>query len=345
MIILGLNAYHGDSSACIVIDGKLVAAAEEERFRRLKHWAGFPADAIRFCLAYANVTIDQVTHIAINRNPSANLLKKALFALSKRPSLSAIKGRLANAGKVRDIKSVLCTALNISPSDLKADLHLIEHHRAHLSSSFFVSPFPSATVVSVDGFGDFVSTMWGHGNGGNIVVQGQVLFPHSLGLFYLAITQYLGFHNYGDEYKVMGLAPYGKSSFMDEIQQLIILKKAGEFKLNLDYFLHYSEGVSMIWDDGEPHIGITYAPKLEALLGPARKPGEPLDERHRDIAASLQEMYEETFFHVLDYAYKCARNPVLCLSGGCVMNSVANGKVFERSPFKELPESVACISR
>jgi carbamoyltransferase len=336
MIILGLNAYHGDSSACIVIDGKLVAAAEEERFRRIKHWAGFPAEAVRFCLEYAGVPVDQVTDIAVNRNPGANIFKKALFAFNKRPGLSAVRDRLANAGKVRDIKSALCESFNISPADLKANLHQVEHHRAHLASSFFVSPFQSATVVSVDGFGDFTSTMWGEGDDGNIDVHGQVYFPHSLGLFYLALTQYLGFHNYGDEYKVMGLAPYGKPSFMDSMRRMIRLGKGGEFELDLDYFLHHSEGISMVWDDGEPRIGTAYSQKLEELLGPARKPDESLHDRHRDIAASLQEMYEEAFFHILDHAYRLTSNPVLCLSGGCAMNSVANGKVFERSPFKEL---------
>lgn len=336
MIILGLNAYHGDSSASIVVDGKLVAAAEEERFRRIKHWAGFPSESIKFCLSHTGMKIGDIDHIAVNRNPNANLLKKALFAIRKRPSLSTIKDRLSNAGKVRDIKTALCSVFCVESSGIKAQIHNVEHHRAHLASSFFVSPFESATVVSVDGFGDFVSTMLGEGNGGRIKFHDQINFPHSLGLFYLSITQYLGFHHYGDEYKVMGLAPYAKPSYIDAMRQIVKLDREGKFELDLDYFLHHSEGVSMSWDEGEPFIGTTYSHKMEDLLGPSRKPNEPLEDRYRDIAASVQEMYEDAFFHILNAAYQRTGNPVLCLSGGCAMNSVANGKIFERTPFREL---------
>lgn len=336
MFVLGINAYHGDSSACLVIDGKLVAAAEEERFRRVKHWAGFPMEAIKFCLNAGGITIDQVDHIAINRNPSANMLKKALFTFSKRPSLSAIKDRLTNASKVKDIREELAKGLGGGGTRISAQIHNVEHHRAHLASSYFVSPFDSAAVISVDGFGDFISTMWGMGEGAKVTVSGQVNFPHSLGLFYLAITQYLGFMNYGDEYKVMGLAPYGKPIEMAMMRQILKLKPQGRFELDLDYFRHHSEGVSMVWKNGEPKMGIVYSRKLEDLLGPAREKDEPLTDYHRNIAASLQGMYEDAFFHILDHVYNETRNPNLCLAGGCAMNSVANGKVFDMSRFKEI---------
>jgi len=191
-------------------------------------------------------------------------------------------------------------------------------------------------VVSVDGFGDFVSTMWGLGKDEDLIVVDQVSFPHSLGLFYLAITQYLGFPHYGDEYKVMGLAPYGEPSAMEEMRRVVHLKPKGKFVLDLDYFLHHSEGVSMLWEDGSPTIGQVFSNKMEDLLGPARKKDEPITEHHRNVAASLQEVYEEVFFHILEYAHKCTGNHCLALSGGCAMNSVANGKIFDRSPFKEL---------
>ncbi len=336
MIILGLNAYHGDSSACVIVDGKLIAAAEEERFRRIKHWAGFPSESIKFCLDYVGIGIGEVDRIAVNRNPNANLLKKVLFAVRNRPSLSTIKDRLSNAGKVRDIKSSLCSMYNLRPDEIKAQIHNVEHHRAHLASSFLVSPFDSATVVSVDGFGDFVSTMWAVALKGTVDVRDQIYFPHSLGLFYLAITQYLGFSHYGDEYKVMGLAPYGKPTYMDTMRQMVKLQRDGGFTLGLDYFLHHSEGVSMVWDDGEPIVGTVYSSKMLELLGSPRKPNEPLEDRHRDIAASVQEMYEEAFFHILNHAYKQTNNPILCLAGGCAMNSVANGKIFDRTPFRKL---------
>jgi carbamoyltransferase len=334
MNILGLNAFHGDSSACLIIDGTLVAAAEEERFRRIKHWAGLPTEAVRYCMEAGGITLDQVDHIAINRNPSANLLKKALFAFQKRPSLKAITDRLSNAGKVKDIESLLCTEFKIQNSKFK--IHNIEHHLAHLASSFLVSPFDSAAVVSVDGFGDFVSTMWGTGQGSSITVRDQIEFPHSLGLFYLAMTQYLGFPHYGDEYKVMGLAPYGTPSELEKMRRIVKLKPKGLFELDLDYFIHHSEGVSMVWDDGEPQIGTVYSDKLIELLGPARDKDEPLSQYHKDLAASLQEMFEEAFFHLLAHVHAETKSPNICLSGGCAMNSVANGKVFDKSPFTEM---------
>lgn len=336
MFILGLNAYHGDSSACLLKDGNIIAAAEEERFRRIKHWAGFPVEAIRYCLEAGEITIDQVDHIAINRKPSANLMKKALFAFSKRPSLAAIKDRLVNASKVKDICEELSKGLNFDASKIKARIHYVEHHRAHLSSSFLVSPFKTAAVVSVDGFGDFVSAMWGQGEGNRITVHNQVNFPHSLGLFYLAITQYLGFPHYGDEYKVMGLAPYGSPTEMEKMQQIVKLKPKGCFELDLDFFLHHSEGVSMVWDGGEPKIGTVFSEKMVELLGPPRRANDPLTEYHKNLAASLQAMYEKAFFHILDQVYLETKTPNLCLSGGCAMNSVANGKIFENSSFREL---------
>ncbi|MEK7279439.1 MAG: carbamoyltransferase N-terminal domain-containing protein, partial [Nitrospirota bacterium] len=309
MIILGINAYHADAAAALLIDGQLVAAAEEERFKRIKHWAGFPSDAIKYCMREAGVSLHDVDHIAINRNPNANLLRKALFAISKRPSLSVIRDRLSNAGKLQGIKDVLSKEFGINSADIKANVYNVEHHRAHMGSSFFVSPFESSAVVSVDGFGDFVSTMWGVGEGLRLEVRGSISFPHSLGLFYLALTQYLGFPRYGDEYKVMGLAPYGKPTEMEKLRKVVFLNAKGKFELDLDYFVHHSTGVSMVWDNGDPSIGKVYSEKLVELLGPARMKDEPITEYHKDIAASLQEMYEEAFFHLLDHVYSQTKNP------------------------------------
>ncbi len=187
--ILGINAFHGDASACLLKDGQLIAAAEEERFRRIKHWAGFPSEAIQYCLSEGGIGISEVGHIAINRDPNANLLHKALFAFLKKPSLSAITDRLKNASKVKDVAELLTNSLGVPKNQISAKIHNIEHHLAHLGSSFFVSPYQQSAVVSVDGFGDFVSTMWGVGKGAKIVINDKVHFPHSLGLFYLAITQ------------------------------------------------------------------------------------------------------------------------------------------------------------
>ncbi len=337
MIILGLNAYHGDAAACIVIDGKLVAAVEEERFRRIKHWAGMPTESIRYCLKVAQINIHQVDHLAINRNPNANLFKKALFAFSKRPSFSAIKDRLKNASKVQDLRVVLAEACEIEKERLTFSIHQIEHHRAHLASTFYVSPFDTAAIASVDGFGDFTSTMVGIGEGEKIQAFGQVLFPHSLGLFYLAMTQYLGFPNYGDEYKVMGLAACGQPEFLPALRDIVKLEKHGSFSLNLDYFLHHSEGVAMSWEGGAPSIGKVYSEEWERLLGPARQHGvEEVTNRHANLASSLQAMYEEAFFHILADLHKRTGQDHLCLAGGCALNSVANGKISSRSNFAEV---------
>lgn len=334
--IVGINAYHGDASACLVKDGTLVAAAEEERFRRVKHWAGFPSEAIKYCLAAGGVRAADVDHVAVNRKPSANLLKKALFAFSKRPSLEAVTNRLKNAAKVASLEDAFSSATSTARSELRAAFHAIEHHRAHLASAFYVSPYEEAAVVSVDGFGDFVSTMWGHGKGIRIAVADEVAFPHSLGLFYLAMTQFLGFPYYGDEYKVMGLAPYGAPRHLDKMRNIVRLKAGGRFELDLDYFVHHTEGVSMVWEGGEPTIGRVFDDRLVDLLGPSRGKDEPITQYHKDLAASMQAMYEEAFFHILNHVQQATGSRRLCLAGGCAMNSVANGKVFQHTPFRDI---------
>lgn len=336
MIVLGLNAYHGDSAACLVVDGQLVAAVEEERLRRIKHWAGFPNEAVAWCLREAGCTARDVDHVAVNRNPNANLFKKALYAFRKRPSLSVVRDRLRNAARIRDIRTNLAEHFDLDPQASRPALHHVEHHLAHLASSFLVSPYDDATLVSVDGFGDFLGSMTGIGRGNRIEVLRRVYFPHSLGLFYLAITQFLGFPYYGDEFKVMGLAAYGEPIYLEPMRTLVRLQNDGRFELGLAYFLHHSQGVTMTWDDGAPNIGTVFSPEMEKLLGPARRPDEPLTQRHKDIAASMQRMYEEAFFHLLAQAYRDTGVPRLGLSGGCAMNSVANGKVFDQSPFTDV---------
>ena len=339
MYILGLNAYHGDSSACLVVDGKLIAAVEEERFRRIKHWAGFPIESIKYCLKSQNISIDQIDHVAINRNTTANIFKKALFAFAKRPSLKHINDRLKNASRIGDIKAALCEGLGIKSEELKVQIHNVEHHIAHLGSAFYVSPFQNASVVSVDGFGDFVGTMWGTGEANNIVVKHRTFFPHSLGLFYHAFTQYLGFPQYGDEYKVMGMSAYGEPSYMTEMNEVIKIdsnKNGSLFELDLDYFIHHLEGVAMTWQNGEPKMGQVFSTKLEKLFGSVRKPDAEIEQRHLDIAASLQKKYEEVFFYILNHVYEQTQNQNLALAGGCAMNSLANGKIFANTPFKEV---------
>ncbi len=334
MIILGLNAFHGDSAAALVRDGELVAAAEEERFRRVKHWAGFPSQAIAYCLRQAGLSLSDVQHITINQDSRANMLRKLAYLASQRPHLALAAQRLKNRRARQGILGLL--AANFPGERFRGELHRIEHHLAHLSSAFHVSPFNEAVAVSVDGFGDFSSAAWGAGKGTVISVDGRVYFPHSLGIFYQALTQYLGFPHYGDEYKVMGLAPYGSPIFVGAMRKIVRLKVDGSYSLDLAYFRHYKERTSYQWAEGSPKFDDLFTPALEELLGPRRSPDDPLDERHRDVACSVQAMYEEAFFHLIGRLHERYRLDNLTLAGGCAMNSVANGKVRRMTPFRRV---------
>lgn len=333
MYILGINAYHGDSSAALLHNGQMVAAVEEERFRRIKHWAGFPSESIRYCLAHAGIGIEQVDHIALSFNPKANVGKKALFALTQRPSLQAILDRLGRQSKTLGIRDELASAFGVEADSIRAKLHNVEHHDSHLASGFFTSPFEHAALLSVDGMGDFVSTVLAKGDGNRFEKLSEVFYPHSLGFLYNAITLYLGFHSYGDEYKVMGLAPYGEPVYADEIRK-IIQPKGDTFELNLDYFRHHRDGISMSWDDGSPKVLPFHSELLEKRLGPALTPRAEMGEREQNLAASLQRVTEEIIFHLLNRLH--AKHPVddVVVVGGCAMNSVANGKITRSTPFK-----------
>ncbi len=334
MLILGLNAYHGDSAACLVRAGEIVAAAEEERFRRVKHWAGFPSEAIRYCLAEAGASLSDVGIVAINSDPGAGFLRKVGYAMRTRPDLSLILDRVRNQAKRQSIETELAEAFPGVP--FKGRIQRVEHHLAHLASCFLVSPFREAAVASIDGFGDFSSAAWGIGRDTALTVEGRVHFPHSLGVFYQAMTQYLGFPHYGDEYKVMGLASYGRPTYLAQMRRIVRLRGGGGFELDLRFFRHHRERIDYAWSGGGPHVGTLFAPKLEELLGPARGKDEALTDRHRDIAHSTQAMYEEAFFHLLARLYETHRLDSLTLAGGCGMNSVANGKIARRTPFKRL---------
>lgn len=334
MIILGLNAYHADAAACLLRDGQIIAAAEEERFRRIKHWAGFPSQAIAYCLQEAGIGLGDVDHVALNSDPKVHRLERLAHMMRHRPDPALVLDRLRNRRKRLSVSDELVAAF---PGQLfKGTVHRIEHHLAHLASAFFASPFQEAAILSLDGFGDFSSTAWGSGQGKNIAVERQVLFPHSIGLFYQALTQYLGFPHYGDEYKVMGLASYGRPLFLDRLRRVIRLEAAGGFSLDLGYFRHHRERIAFDWQGGAPVFAPLYSDGLEDLLGPARAPNEALTERHRDIASSAQALYEEVLGHILQAVWDNYRLPNLAMAGGCALNSVANGKIRQTTAFRHL---------
>jgi len=331
-IVLGINAYHADAAACILRDGALVAAAEEERFSRIKHWAGFPSAAIRYCLEEAKIDLGDVTHIAVNRSTRANLLRKLAYIVTHRPTPRLLVERLRNRAQVASIADEV-GALPGRP--FSGTIDYVEHHLAHLASAFFPSPFHEAVAVSVDGFGDFASAGWGCGSGTELSVDGRVLFPHSLGIFYQAMTQYLGFPHYGDEYKLMGLAAYGNPSCRREVEPLVALRNDGSFALDLKFFRHHKEDIAYEWHGGSPVCGALFSAELVQALGPPRSPDAPIEDRHRNLAFATQAVYEDAFFHLLNTLQRRYRNTAIALAGGCAYNSVANGKIKDRTAFTD----------
>ena len=337
MIILGINAYHADSSAAIFVDGKLIAAIEEERFRRVKHWAGFPELSIAFCLKEAGIGYGDVDYFSIGRDPKAKFLKKLVF-LAKNPggSYMAVRDRLTNSKKIASIDQELSRLSGLPVSAFSGKIKQVEHHRSHIASAFFASPFDKAACLTIDGSGDFTTTMTAIGSGNQIEVLDSVDFPHSIGIFYTAFTQLLGFPHYGDEYKVMGMAPYGEPKFVDKLADVVKLTDDGLFKLNLDYFRTATQGIISYGEDNAPIVAPLYAEKMVAAFGPVRKKEEPLTQYHKDMAASVQVFTEQLIFHLLENLHKKTGLENVCIAGGVAQNSVANGKILSNTSFKNV---------
>ena len=335
VIILGINAYHGNASAAMVCDGRLVAAVEEERFNRVKYAAGFPAAAIRYCLAEAGVGIEDVDHVAIPRNPWARIGTKLLYAM-RMPKFARERAKVI--AKFTGIPEALREALGVEAAKIRAKFHRIEHHQAHLASTFYVSPFEQAAVLSADGLGDFASTMWATGQGRRMQVHGAIAFPHSLGMYYTALTQYLGFWKFGDEYKVMGLAAYGEPTQIEEFRRIVKSGNGKGFRLGLEYFTHHRDGPDMTWHESDktPVLGRLFADYLTERLGPMRGVDEPVEQKHRDIAATMQARLEEVLFEMLRGLHARTKQKAVCLAGGVAFNCVANGKIFRETPFEQV---------
>ena len=334
MNILGINAYHGNASAAILCDGKLIAAVEEERFNRVKYAAGFPAAAIRYCLQTAGITLKDVHHVAVPRNPYARLGTKLFYAL-RMPSFA--RERMKVLAKFTGIREALAAAFDADPASLAAQFHRVEHHVAHLASTFFCSPFEEAALLSADGLGDFASSMWGAGCDWRMNIHGSIVFPHSLGIYYSAVTQYLGFLKFGDEYKVMGLGAYGEPEFLQEFRDIVRSNGAG-FRLDLEYFTHHRTGPEMTWADADqtPVLGKMYSETMARKLGPVREPTAPIEQRHKNLACSLQARLEEVYLGMLRRLHQETGMNSVCLAGGVAFNCVANGKIPASTGFKNI---------
>jgi carbamoyltransferase len=337
MIIIGINAYHADASAAIFVDGKMIAAIEEERFRRIKHWAGFPSLAIAFCLKEAGVNYADVDYFCIGRDTKAKMMKKLMYLLSNPSgSFSVIKDRLNNRKKVASIQDELAILSGLPASQFEPKIKNIEHHRSHLASAFFASPYEEAACISIDGSGDFSTTMTAIGKGNNIQVLDSVDFPHSIGIFYTAFTQLLGFPHYGDEYKVMGMAPYGKPLYTDKILEIINLTSDGLFKLDLNYFRKGTSGVISYDENFVPIVAPMFSDLMVQKFGVQRKKEEELTQYHKDLAASVQAATEKIIFHILQHLHKKTGLDSVCIAGGVAQNSVANGKITRNTGFKNV---------
>lgn len=331
---IGINFLHSDTSACIFKNNKLIAAYEEERFTRVKHTSFFPTNAIKHCLNEAQIHLSDVDYITINSNPFSSLIKKIGFIISNPFSLGIVFQSIKNTKNKISLKKKI---FKIDPINrFKGKIKFIDHHESHIASSMFSSNFKDSVNLSLDGFGDFASCAWGLRYQDNLKLDNKIYFPHSLGIFYQSLTQFLGFKSYGDEYKVMGLSPYGKPKFYNEISELIKKNNKG-FKLNLDYFRHHKQKIFHISENGQFVYENLYSKKLLDLLGKNRNPHEKIEQRHMDLAKSIQAVYEDVFFHILNLLNKKYKNVQnLTLSGGCAMNSVANGKILSNTKFKNI---------
>lgn len=336
MIVIGINAYHPDASVALFKDGCLLWAAEEERFSRIKHASGFPVTALRLCLQQTGISASQINYVAISKNPTAHVIRKLMFTLRSQPEAKLILNRLKALNRISTLQDIFASTLGIEKRSRLPQFIHVEHHQAHIASSFFLSGFERAAFLSLDGLGDFSSTMWGWGEGNRLHVLDRVYFPHSAGFFYTAATQFLGFLKFGDEYKVMGLAAYGKPAFVGQFRKMVKLKRQGQFELNLDYFLHPKGRAKVRWEGGIPDQDILYSAEWIKTFGEPRRPEDPIAQREMDLAASLQVALEDIYFHILNHLHSITHEANLCLAGGVAFNSVANGKITSRTPFRNI---------
>jgi carbamoyltransferase len=334
MLILGLNMFHADASAAIVQDGEVVFAIAEERLNRVKHYAGFPALAVKACLDAVGARITDVDHVAVGQDSDANLAKKVQYALANPAKILNFIRLRQRKEAMRDVRSLLAEALDVGSKAPRFQEHHLEHHIAHIASAYYCSAWEQAAGFSYDGSGDFVSTMLARCEGNEIKVLERIFLPHSLGSFYTMICEFIGYKKYGDEGKVMGLAPYGKDTYCGQIGEIIQLGDSA-FRLDLNYFMPLGSNQGMqIQSDGTVRLARHFSDRMVQLFGQPREPHAEITQRDMDLAYAMQHRFEEVFFHLLKQLHQRVPVEDLVMAGGCALNSVANGKLFEQTPFR-----------
>lgn len=323
-VILGIGGYTADASAALLVDGNLVGAIEEERFTREKHQGGWPARAVEFLLKTAGLRAEDIHHVTFSYDPWLRLSRRLTYRLMRLPGFP-IESTFLAGNEILTVHRFLRTLKSFGARGPK--VHTLRHHLCHVASAFYTSPFDEAALYSVDQCGEWDTTLLGKGRGIEIETLATTPYPHSLGVFYTGITLHLGFAA-NDEYKVMGLASYGKPRFVDRVRRLINLNKDGQFRMNLEYFQHQNTrgllGQSFFSD------------KFFKEFGEPRRKGEPLTEDHRDLAASAQRVFEECSFHQLRHLHEKTKLPNLCVAGGCGLNGVMNGRIYDETPFEHV---------
>ncbi len=334
-IILGINAFHAGASATLLIDGEPVAAMAEERLNRVKYYAGFPILSIKKCLEIGGIDIRDIDHIAIGRDSRANLGQKIAYTLKHPGLLINLMKIKSSRNKLDNLKGLLSKEFSVGENEFKFKQHNIEHHIAHIASAYFISPWDECAGISIDGSGDFVTVMFAHCKGNDINVKKRIFVPNSLGSLYTMVCEFIGYTKYGDEGKIMGLAPYGVNKYKKFFDDVVKLEKGG-FRLNHSYFKSFgtNQGVQ-INEKGEAYIEKHYSEKMIELFGEPTIPYSEISQRDMDLAYGLQHKFEEVYLHILNELYSVVPNKKIAMAGGAALNSVANGMIFDKTPFTE----------
>ncbi len=334
-VILGLNAFHAGASAALLIDGQPVAAVAEERLNRVKYYANFPALAIKHCLDTAGLTAKDIDYIAVGRDASANLSKKIEYVVKHPTKLLNLLSVKKSRSSLDDIRTLMSKHFNIDPAQLRFEQQNVEHHLAHIASAYFISPWDYSAGFSVDGSGDFVTCMMTECEGKNINIKHRVYVPHSLGSLYTMVCKFIGYGKYGDEGKVMGLAPYGEDTYADIFDDMLILKENG-FELNPKYFMPFGATQGMtLTEKGTMVVHRHHSDYFAKVFGEPREPNSEITKRDCDLAFGLQRVFEKGYMHLLNVLHGMAPTEHISMSGGAVLNSVANGKLFDETPFRK----------